>query len=659
MKGIPILYLITTGWRYAGSQRPLMLGALVLFALAQATMLAEPYVIGQLLNAVQRNVSDHAPAEKMLHDIYVYLGIFFAIQFFFWTFHGPGRLIERIAQFHIKVNYKCKLFQMLTELPLQWHREHHSGDSIDKINRATNSLSEFFDASFEVTYMLFRFVGTQVILFFFMPTAGIVSMITAVVAATIIFKFDSVLTNQYSELNRLENKVASAVHDYVTNIVSVITLRLENPVLSEVRSRLLKRWDLFKINATINEFKWFLTTMLIAVMTVAVLLWYTHKTLAAGEVILTGTFFTLFEYLRRIGDSFYNFAYIYGTVVQQAANVHSVDPLVDAYEKMELDSKAYSLPSDWKQIDVRGLHFTYEDEKHRTHHLQDVCLKLKRGSKIALVGESGSGKSTLLNLLRGLQPAEKVEVICDGQSMPGKLAHLSHSTTLMPQEPEIFADTIRANITFALESQKDILDAALKMSGFDPVLARLPKGLETNIAEKGINLSGGEKQRLALARGIYFANSSSILLMDEPTSSVDALNERVIYERILAAFPDKCLVSAIHKLHLLEMFEHIYVFDDGSIVEDGSFQSLLAEGGKLATMWGKYQASQNNPAEDSPLLSNDADVILDVQDADGYERTNDDRSNNSNDYSDEFRSDEATTSQPHRSTSRCKPERPS
>jgi len=152
----PILYLTLTGWQYAGKLRPLMLWYTLLFALSQSVSLAEPYVIGQLLNSVQTNLSAGPNAtDKLVHDIYFYLSLFFAIQFFSWVFHGPGRLIERFVAFHIKVNYKSTLFKMLTDLPLQWHREHHSGDSIDKINRATNSLATYFDMTFEVLYMLF------------------------------------------------------------------------------------------------------------------------------------------------------------------------------------------------------------------------------------------------------------------------------------------------------------------------------------------------------------------------------------------------------------------------------------------------------------------------------------------------------------------------
>lgn len=168
----------------------------------------------------------------------------------------------------------------------------------------------------------------------------------------------------------------------------------------------------------------------------------------------------------------------------------------------------------------------------------------------------------------------------------------------MPQDPEIFADTIRFNIGFGLEKSDEELMEAVRAARFESVLARLPKGLDTNIAEKGINLSGGEKQRLALARGFFFAKDSEILLLDEPTSSVDTANERVIYNNLLGNFrKERCVVSTIHKLHLLEMFDVVYVLDNGKLVEVGAFSDLIASGGKLAELWKNYQAASASGGE--------------------------------------------------------------
>ncbi len=597
-----IILLLRKGWQYAGNLRPLLVLCLGMFVVAQAIMLAEPYVIGRLLNSVQAVASKATTVKHMWSDVTLNLWLIFWIQFVFWLFHGPARVLERYAAYHIKANYKQYLFDAIAQLPLQWHRQHHSGESIDKINRATNALGTFFDYTFEITYMLTRLLGSLVVLFLFMPYSGLIAMIATAVAFASVYVFDHFLTKQYDQLNSLDNRVAAAVHDYVSNIATVITLRLEERVGKEVMARMLAPLALFKRNIFLNETKWGITSMLIASMTVAVLFHYTYGELNAGHTILAGTFFTLFQYLRMIGDSFYDFTDLYGRVVKNAADVESAESINRAFLDMN-QSHVASLPAGWTTVEVNDLCFKYHDEKHREHHLQNVKIKLERGKRIALVGESGCGKSTLLLLLRGLQDADSVTMRCDGQLMAHGLKHLASHTTLIPQDPEIFSDTIGFNITFGMPATSNEIDSATRLSRFDQVLTRLPRQLETNIAEKGVNLSGGEKQRLALARGVFLSRDSDILLLDEPTSSVDSLNERIIYANILAQSKDRCVVSSIHKLHLLELFDEIYVFGHGLLLEQGSLPSLLSRGGELSTLWSNYQSeADRGAAEHSGLV---------------------------------------------------------
>ncbi len=593
----PIVYLLVTGWAYAGKHRSVIVLYTVMFAFAQAMMLAEPYIIGKLINCLQTGVTGVATGtvhhDHLMDQVKMYLLLYFVTQVGFWVFHGPGRLLERYVAFNIKASFKGKLFSVLTRLPLKWHREHHSGDSIDKVNRASNSLFEFFDTSFEIAYMFFRLIGSMIVLVVFMPGAGVIASVVTLLAIVVIFGFDRVLVKNYSTLNRFENSTASAVHDYVTNIISVITLRLEHRVHGEVSRRMLLPLSLFKSNNAVNEIKWCITTVLIASMIVAVLGWYMATTVGVGKAIEGGTFFTLFEYLRRIGDSFYQFAWIYGTVVRQAADVKSAEPIANGMNETGLGSEEeqFHLPKEWDVLEVKNLNFTYEDDKHRKHHLKDINLTLKKGLSVAFVGESGSGKSTLLSLLRGTQNAYSANVFADGVELPGGLKHIADATTLMPQDPEIFSDTIGFNLTFGLEVDENEVREAIRMARFEPVLKRLPSGLETSIAEKGVNLSGGEKQRLALARGIFFARDSEIILLDEPTSSVDPQNERVIYANILGAFPDRCVVSSLHKLHLLDMFDVVYVFHNGEIVECGEVSEVLAQNGRLSELFNSYEGA--------------------------------------------------------------------
>jgi ATP-binding cassette, subfamily B, bacterial len=137
---------------------------------------------------------------------------------------------------------------------------------------------------------------------------------------------------------------------------------------------------------------------------------------------------------------------------------------------------------------------------------------------------------------------------------------------------------------------------------FTDVVKRLPEGLHTHIQEKGVNLSGGQKQRLALARGILAAQNSSIVLMDEPTSSVDPGTERKIYASLFDAFSDKAIISSLHRLHLLKDFDYIYILHDGAVIDEGSFDNLSRYSLVFKEMW-EHQASVQATEESYPSLN--------------------------------------------------------
>lgn len=596
----PLFFLMRTGWHYAGRYRPGMVIYLILFIVAQCISLCDPFVMGRLLNTFQAGFEGQGTNARILQDIYFLLVLYFVLKAGFWVFHGPARVIERLVAFSIKANFKSKLFSVLVQLPLQWHRGNHSGENIDKVNRATTALSDFFCDSFGVFCPLFSLIGVEIILYNFMPFAFWISLATTLLAVLLIVLFDRVLYEQYGTFNKFENSVARIFQDYLGNVISIIALSLQNRVVQKVKTTLEVGAPLVRTNMAINETKWCIVTVLTALMTVVVMSIYAHDVISAGRVIQAGTFIMLIEYLRRIGESFYALATFYGSTVRKAADVHSADSLLAEAPSDDAERNTFVLPSEWNRLNLNSLHFTYQDEKLRMHHLEDINFELMKGRSIALVGPSGSGKSTFLNLLRGLHTTRRAEVECDGVKLQHGLHHLAKHTTLMPQNPELFADSIRFNITFGLEADDEEIMEAVRAARFEKVLDRLPDGLDTSIAENGVNLSGGEKQRLALARGFFFANDkeSDIILLDEPTSSVDTDNEKKIYQRLLKMFKSKCVVSSVHKLHLTEMFDTIYVFEEGRVVETGDFNSLLAKGGLFASMWQTYAAEEPDVVEE-------------------------------------------------------------
>jgi ABC-type multidrug transport system fused ATPase/permease subunit len=177
---------------------------------------------------------------------------------------------------------------------------------------------------------------------------------------------------------------------------------------------------------------------------------------------------------------------------------------------------------------------------------------------------------------------------------PVAFESIAHNVTLIPQEPEIFENTIRYNITLGLPFTDEEIMKACESARFADVLSHLPKGLETHMHEKGVNLSGGQKQRLALARGILAARTSDIVLMDEPTSSVDPRTEKQVYQNLFSAFENKAVVSSLHRLHLLTHFDYVYILRDGTVVDEGPFEDLRRYSLVFKEMW-EHQQTEAEP----------------------------------------------------------------
>ena len=370
----------------------------------------------------------------------------------------------------------------------------------------------------------------------------------------------------------------------------MITLRLEKRIEQGLMNKIRDVFPPFMRTVKINEWKWFIADVLVAMIYVVTVVGYVYQHWLPGQTFMVGNLVALLGFVNQFTSVFHDIAWQYTQIVQYDTNVQTARFIPEAYAKYHLPDSAFELPSSWKTISIEHLNFSHNERfssGEKAQSLHDIHLLIRKGKRIALIGESGSGKSTLMALLRGLYEAEPgAQVSIDEKEFP--LEALAESVTLFPQEPEIFENTIEHNITLGLPfEEKEILDVC-HTAHFADVIGQLPKGLQSNIVEKGVNLSGGQKQRLALARGILAARSSDIILMDEPTSSVDPKTEVLIYERLFDEFRDKAIVSSLHRLYLLSYFDWVYVLQNGRIVEEGSFEELRRNGLIFRELW-KHQ----------------------------------------------------------------------
>lgn len=314
---------------------------------------------------------------------------------------------------------------------------------------------------------------------------------------------------------------------------------------------------------------------------------YVYQHYVPGQVFLVGGLVTLLGYVNQFTSVFHDVAWQYTEIVKYNTDVQTARSISEAYTRYE--RPAYeTLPDNWQTIDIASLNFSHgrlRGNSLKIVNLRELKISLSRGKRIAFIGESGSGKSTLLTLLRGLyHPEPELSVRVDRSPLPD-LNAVANTVTLCPQEPEIFENTIAYNITLGLPFSNEDVHEVCQIARFDDVVNQLPNGLETNIQEKGVNLSGGQRQRLALARGILAARTSHIVLLDEPTSSVDPKTELAIYRSLMREFSDKAVVSTLHRLHLLPLFDYIYIMQEGKIVDEGSFTELQQRSVIFGEMW--------------------------------------------------------------------------
>ncbi len=574
-------------WRHSVGFRKSVIGYFTLFVFANSIALLEPLLVATILNKIQ----EEGVSQDNMWSIIALTGLFIAISVGFWIFHGPARIIESQTAFRIRAAYKQYLLDGVMSLPSSWHTDHHSGDTIDKVEKGTRSLFDFTEGTFEVIESIVRFVGAYIILVYFNVHASYLIAFLVIMTATVILRFDGILALQYRKLNRFDNSISEKIYDTISNITTVIILRIEKLVGSAIYKRIMKPWGLYRKNIRTNEMKWFLVSLFSSATVVLVIGSYMYTTVGQGGVVLFGTVYLLYGYVSKIQDTFFRFAYLYGRIVRYKAAVLNSEELAKDFPE-HLTKEQTHLQDGWSHIEVRSLSFSYHEETkkgERDLHLDDMNLSFRHGERIAFIGESGSGKTTALKIMRGLYAPDFVEVLVDGTVLESGFHSMSADMALVPQDPEIFNATIEDNITMGVRySNKEVRDYT-DLAQFTEVIGRLPDGIKSSIVEKGVNLSGGEKQRLALTRGLLASADKSIILLDEPTSSVDSKNELQIYENVFKHFPDKLIISSVHRLHLLPLFDKVFMFDNGSIVASGSFDELSKKSKPFKAVWAKYK----------------------------------------------------------------------
>jgi ATP-binding cassette subfamily B protein len=378
-----------------------------------------------------------------------------------------------------------------------------------------------------------------------------------------------------------DTRVRGRIIDLLSNIGAMHDFARRNYELDHFKIFVLRRYRAGLMNWTRGERNRIINNIIqvsfVSIIIISTLYAWTYSLITPGDIVLVFWLIGGLGYrIEEFGKELNEIADRYGEVKEGLAE------LLDPYDISDIPN-APALTVERGEIDFQDISFAYHEGA--VNIVANFSLTIPEGQKVGLVGRSGAGKSTLMKLLLRHYNLTNGTIAIDGQDIAQVTQEsLRENISIVPQEPLLFHRTIGENIAYGnLSASLQEIEEASRLAQAHDFINRLPLGYETLVGERGVKLSGGERQRIALARAIL--KNTKILLLDEATSSLDSESEAAIQRALHVLMEGKTVLAIAHRLSTLREMDRILVLDQGRIIEDGSHEELLQNGGLYAELW--------------------------------------------------------------------------
>jgi len=493
-----------------------------------------------------------------------------------------GRVTERAIR-RIGLN----VFRHLHQLDLDFHLNRQTGGLSRDIERGTSGIS------FLMRFMIFNIVPTLLeivmvvtILFinygvwFALITLGsILSYIAYSIYAT------ELRTRYVRDANKADSSSNTRAIDSLLNYETVKYFTNED-YEAQAYDKQLSTWEQAKIKNRLSLFalnggQAFIIAIAMTSMLALAATHVSEGKMTLGDFVLINAFMMqLFMPLNFLG-------FVYREIKGSLANIENLFGLLDKSPKVQDKANASELVIKHADISFEKIHFSYNEKRPI---IKGISFKIKGGEKVAVVGESGSGKSTLVKLLFRFYDVNSGSINIDNQDVSDVSQHsLRQHIGIVPQDTVLFNDTLFANVNYGNpEASVAQVMHAIELAHLTKFVNSLPDGIKTMVGERGLKLSGGEKQRVAIARTIL--KNPQILVFDEATSSLDSHSEQAILKAINDVTKNRTSLVIAHRLSTIVDSDNIIVMNEGEIVEQGNHQQLLSLQGQYSKMWQLQQS---------------------------------------------------------------------
>jgi ATP-binding cassette subfamily B protein len=479
------------------------------------------------------------------------------------------------------LDFRSDLFRHAQRLSLAFHDDARTGVLMYKINNQADSVGQIVVSLPELGRSVLTLVGMLWVAYRIDPLLSLVAVAIVPFIYSSTTYYSNRIEPQLLKVRGMEGHNLSIVHEAMAMMRVIVSFGRERHEFERFRRQGEETVDA-RIRLTVRQTAFQLVVSLItAVGTAAVLgvgaFRVMNGHISAGELLVVMSYVAaVYAPLETLTNSITSFQ-------QQFISFDHALQLLDTPVDVEEKENARALPARCRgAIELQDVGFSYES---RPNTLRHVSFSIRPGEAVALVGPTGAGKSTLMSLLPRLYDPQHGRVSIDGHDVRDlTLESLRAQFSIVLQEPLLFSGTIAENIGYGRPgcSQADIEESARAANAHD-FIHKLPQKYQTPLGERGAKISGGERQRIAVARA--FLRDAPILILDEPTSSIDSRTEAVILEALERLMQGRTTIMIAHRLSTIRSVDRILVLNDGELVEQGTHKSLVARHGLYRQLW--------------------------------------------------------------------------
>jgi ATP-binding cassette subfamily B protein/subfamily B ATP-binding cassette protein MsbA len=386
-------------------------------------------------------------------------------------------------------------------------------------------------------------------------------------------------------VQELEAESLSVIHESIAMMRVIAAFGREDHAYSRFRTQTRAAVS-SRVNVTVRQTVFSLAVNMITAAGSALVLGLGGYHVIQGRLTV-GTMLVLIAYITAVYKPLETISYTIGLLQERFVSLQMTFDLLDTEPDIQDSPHAVAIGKATGQVRFENVQFSYTD---RVDTLKGITFEAEAGQVIGIVGPTGAGKSTLVSLLPRFYVPKDGRVLLDGIDISHlKIKSLREQISIVLQEPLLFSDTIAGNIRYGRldATDEEVVEAAKAANAHDFII-RLPQGYDTVLGERGAQISGGERQRISVARA--FLKDAPILILDEPTSSVDSKTEAVILDALHRLMAGRTTFMIAHRLSTLQHADWILVLNEGQLVEQGSPDDLLRRGGLYRQLYNAQAA---------------------------------------------------------------------